>query len=198
MTTIALAQKVAGVLVLVAGVSLFTGCASTPYMGADQRVFLELKHQRQDVNLCVPTSASMILAYYRDDWDPKYLKSIATPPDSTFPGTYGRDMVSGMRKLGYRWEEGCFSTGSFGFQRGLPELKRSVFDRRPVMVGLYDPPVGHYVVLVGFDDAKRELTFMDPGQPYPGLRTMSEEEFRSVWRENIVNYRCAIFTRPRK
>lgn len=204
MTTIALTPKLAIVLVLAACVFLFAGCASIPNAGdaADQRVFLELKHQRQGTDLCVPTSASMILAYYGEDRSPNYLKSIATKsiasrPGYVFPGTYGKDMVSGLRKLGYRWEEGCFSTDAAGFRQGLSELKRSVRDFRPVMVGLFDPPIGHVVVLVGIDDAKRNLTFIDPNKPSPGLRTMREEDFRRNWRENIVNSRCAIFTRPK-
>ena len=175
-------------------------CASTQTTGstAPPNVFLQLKHQKQDINLCVPTAASMVLEYYGENRDPKYLKSIATPPGSTFPGTYMKDMVAGVRKLGYRWEQECFSTDGAGFLQGLPKLKRSVLDRRPVMVGVYDPPIGHVVVLVGVDDAKKELTFLDSNKPYPGLWTVTEDRFRTMWRENIVNSRCAIISRPRK
>jgi hypothetical protein len=108
-----------------------------------------------------------------------------------------RDMVDGVSKLGFRWEEQCFGVDDAGFQAGLPKLKRSVIDRRPVIVGLHDPPIGHVVVLVGFDETRRQLTFLDPNESVPGLRAMTEDAFRLLWREDIVDSRCAIFTRPR-
>jgi hypothetical protein len=140
----------------------------------------------------------MILGYYGEDRDPQYLKSIASPPGSTFPGTYFKDMVAGMRKLGYRWEEECFSNDGPGFREGIRKVKRSVVDRRPVMVDIWSPPIGHTVVVVGVDERAKKLTFLDPNANAPGLWTASEETFKSVWHSNVANYRCAVFTRPKK
>ena len=200
MTTIALTPKLAIVLVLAACVFLFAGCASIPNAGdaADQRVFLELKHQRQGTDLCVPTSASMILAYYGEERDPQWLQSISTPKGSTFKGAYPVDMVRGMGKLGYRWDLVCYVNDPNGYSNGISRLKWNLRHQRPVMVGFSNPPLGHVVVLVGLDSEKSQLTFLDPDRPYPGLVTMSEERFREAWHEKISPYRCAIFTRPKE
>jgi hypothetical protein len=162
-----------------------------------ERTFLRVSHQRQDVNLCVPTSAAMILAYYGEEREPAYLKSLATPPESTFAGTYFKDMVNGVGKLGYSWRLECFSPDQEGFRAGVPKLKKAVFEGHPVMVGMYEPPIGHTVVMVGYDEASKELSFIDPYHDSPGLRTMDEDDFRIFWRENIAQVRCAVFTAPR-
>jgi ABC-type bacteriocin/lantibiotic exporter with double-glycine peptidase domain len=173
-----------------------SGCASEP-SAAGEKVLLALEHQRQELNQCIPTDASMILAFYGEKHDPAYLKELATPPDSAFPGTYMKDMVAGAQKLGYRWDQRCFSNDAAGFEDGLAKLKESIRSRQPVIVGLPDAPIGHSVVLVGIDGGRSRLTFMDSSRAYPGLRSMSEEKFASTWRERSVNLRCAIFTRPR-
>jgi len=139
----------------------------------------------------------MILAYYGDRRDPAYLKSLAALPGSEFPGTYYKDMVAGLGKIGYRWQEECFPVDADGFATGLHKLKRSVLEDHPVIVSLFDPPIGHTVVLVGFDEASQELTFLDPNETAPGLRTIPVEELRVFWREHAIKYRCAVFTSPK-
>jgi hypothetical protein len=140
----------------------------------------------------------MIIDYYGDRHSPQELKALATPPGSTFPGTYMDDLVRGVATLGYSWQTRCFSTDDPGFEAGLSELRRNVAQNHPVMVGLHDPPIGHVVVLVGFSDSGRQLAFIDPNEPFPGRRSMNEREFQRIWHEDIVDLRCAIFTRPRE
>jgi hypothetical protein len=160
---------------------------------------LRLEHQRQGPNLCLPTCASMILEYYGERHDPRTLKAMATPAGSTFPGTYVDDLRAALARLGYQWESRCFTQDAAGYAEGLPRLKREVFEGYPVMVGLHDPPIGHVVVLVGYDEGTHELTFVDPNQDAPGLVTMDEDDFRLYWREDILaGHRCATFTRPKK
>jgi hypothetical protein len=174
------------------------GCASRQTVRTPAHTFLRVEHQRQEPNLCLPTSTSMILDYYGEKRDPKVLKAMATPPGSTFAGTYADDMLVALRRLGYSWRVQCFPQNAAGYAMGLPQLKRSVLDGHPVMVGLHRPPIGHVVVMVGFDEPSHELTFVDPGEDAsPGLITMDEDDFRLYWRDDIVNARCATFTRPK-
>ena len=140
----------------------------------------------------------MILDYYGEKHDPRALKAMATPPGSTFPGTYADDLRAAVHKLGYEWQTECFSQDGAGFAKGLPRLKRDVLEGHPVMVGIHRPPIGHVVVLVGFDETTHELSFVDPGQYAPGIMTMDEDDFRLYWREDILTGRCATFTRPKR
>ena len=44
---------------------------------ARQSAWIPLRHQRQELNLCAPTSASMILEYFGDSLSPREIKALS-------------------------------------------------------------------------------------------------------------------------
>jgi hypothetical protein len=173
--------------------------AGTDSAGARKpgRVLLPVKHQPQLPFLCVPTSASMALEFYGAHVSPVRLKALATPPDSKFQGTYFRDMVRAMRALGYPWSERDYAVNRQGFAAGLRRITASLDRGRPVLVDLRIPPVGHTVLVTGYDRKKRKLVYVDPAAPAPGRVTVSFARFKKMWRSVIANCRAAIYTAPK-
>ena len=107
-------------------------------------------------------------------------------------------MIRGVGRIGYNWFEQCFTVDEQGFWEGYAALRDSVSRGRPVLVGLFKPPIGHTVVFAGHDESAEEVYLVDPAIPTPGRRVLSLREFKRIWRENIVDLRCGIFTRPKK
>src|SRR4051812_44760688 len=75
---------------------------------------LDVPHIRQEPELCVPTAAAMVLAFYGDPQPPRRLKALAggrTYVDASFNDftmTLYRDLVRGLKTLGYDWREETF------------------------------------------------------------------------------------------
>src|SRR5262245_27895594 len=101
------------VVVLLLLTLLTLGACSTPPPApvvSERRVYIPIDRIHQEANLCVPTSAAMVLAYFGDPRSPRELKAYSRgrdydpkEPFNDFTQTYYRDMVAGMRKAGYSW-----------------------------------------------------------------------------------------------
>jgi len=166
-------------------------------------VFLELPHIRQEPWLCVPTAAAMVLSYYGDPQSPRKLKLLSrgqaydpAEPFDDFTFTWWRDLVAGLRGLGYGWRETGFSNDERGFRAGLEAIRASLREGDPVLldVALYK---SHTFVVVGFDDERQLVYINDPNLPAPGLRRLSYEQLESIWNglSYDVDARPALFTR---
>lgn len=160
------------------------------------RVIIPMQHQRQTLNMCVPTCAAMAFDVYDVEFTPVELKRLATPPDSTFEGTYFRDMTRAAQDLGYPWRMVDFPTSDEGGREAIAELRKSLDEGRPVLVDLNVPPVGHTVLVNGYDGFLGTILYVDPNTPAPGQRELSEKEFDTIWRSVISDVRGAIFTAP--
>jgi hypothetical protein len=91
-----------------------------------------MRHQRQEPNLCVPTSASIILDYFGESLSPREIKALAlnkpyAPGDhfTDFTITLFRDLIAGLARRGYVWRERDYTNNSRGLKRGLVEIERS-------------------------------------------------------------------------
>lgn len=175
-------------------------------VNTEGRVFLRLPHLQQETNLCVPASAAMVLSYFNDPQSPRRLKALSRGKDyspgepfTDFTRTWWRDLLSGMDRLGYDWWEQVFTNDAAGFRVGLDAIKTSLRLENPVLVdvALYG---SHTFVIVGFDEAAKQVLISDPSLPDPGLRTLTFEQLRSIW--NGVSYglnaRPALFTRRKR
>ncbi|WP_442510126.1 transglutaminase domain-containing protein [Novipirellula sp. SH528] len=162
-------------------------------------VFLPLVHVRQAERLCAPTSASMVLLRYGMRVPPQQIKqlanSVATDPD--FPGTYFKDLVDGLEKLGVVWTRQHFKTDASGFAEGLAVIEKSLREGRPVLVDTFVPPDGHTVVINGLDPNRQLISIVDPFIAAPGLRSVTYAEFEQLWRSAISDVRGCILTAPR-
>ncbi|HEY6170994.1 MAG TPA: C39 family peptidase [Candidatus Kapabacteria bacterium] len=160
--------------------------------------YIQVIHKEQAVNMCVPTSASMILAYYGDkDISPQSLKQLSTPINSDFDGTYLRDLINGVRSLGYNWELRVFPVDSIGFENGFREIRQTLDNGNPILLSTSFPPIGHTLVMVGYDTIRREIFLVDPGIEAPGRRTLTYTKFNTIWHDDIADCRAFVLTKPK-
>lgn len=172
----------------------------------DTRVFLSVPHLKQEPNLCVPTSAAMVLSYFGDPHSPRELKVLSRgnrfDPSARFDDftiTWYRDLDRGLRTLGYSWRAQRFPNTARGFQQGLEAMRASLRKKNPVLVdvALYGT---HTFVIAGFDDAAKRVFIRDPNLPTPGLRILTYEQLESIW--NGLRYdldaRPSLFTQRKR
>jgi uncharacterized protein YvpB len=171
----------------------------------ERSLFLDVPHMRQEKNLCVPTSAAMVLQYYGDARSPRELKVRSrgweydpNKPFSDFTLTFYSDLLRGLQPLGYGWQVANYSTRHRGFTTGMEEIKQELRRGNPVLVdtSLYR---GHTFVVAGFDEEQELLFVVDPNLPRPGLRAIRYAQFEQIWNSRDVGFdgRGAIFTRPK-
>lgn len=168
--------------------------------------YIELSHQQQETNLCVPTSASMVLQRSGTTISPREIKMLSSNKRQRrnqefddFTATMFSDLIAGLSKVGVRWEQRTYRNHKYGFRDGLEELKVSLDDGWPVLAdtSLYG---GHTFVVVGYDEAKQQIIAVDPAIPAPGLRAISYDDFEDIWNSRGVGFngRGAVFTSSKR
>ena len=139
----------------------------------------------------------MVLAYFGDEYSPDSLKRLANP-NPNFAGTFYVDMISGLQKIGYHWETKGFALDHLGFERGLQAIRVEINARRPVLISTSSPPVGHTMIVSGYDDALQLVELMNPNWPAPGEGTMSYAKLERIWHDDFQhNDRWILITRPK-
>ncbi len=167
--------------------------------------YINLVHQRQEKNLCVPTSASMVLHHFGKPTSPRELKSLTrqkvyNPADEfrDFTITFFDDLIAGVSSLGFKWRIQSYTTDPKGASTGLSDIKKSIDEGNPVLIdtSLYR---SHTFVVSGYDDAAEFLIVIDPNIPAPGIRLISYQIIEQIWDSRSVgfNNRAAIFTSPK-
>jgi len=164
--------------------------------------FIALRHLRQEPYLCVPTSATMVLARDGVATSPREVKALADGrayhPGEVFhyrKYTFFEELIKGLSKLGCAWRLDCYALDARGFEAGLKQIKAALDRGEPPLVdtSLYGD---HTMAVCGYDDAKGRIIFMDPNIPDPGLRTLTYSQFERIWNSNGVNchYRAVVLT----
>ncbi len=172
-----------------------TALALVCLTGCEQRsahhVELAVPHIAQETLLCVPTSAAVVLAYYGDRQEPRRLKALSrgrtydpAAPFDDFSITLFSDLKRGLSTLGYDWTDIAFAETPAGYAEGLRVIEEELRAGRPVMVDITIDGLGHTVVARGFDDQKRQLYFVDPARPAPGVVTVAYDQFETLWNEH--------------
>ncbi len=168
---------------------------------AGQSAWIPLRHQRQEYDLCVPTSASIILDYFGDSISPRAIKALTrnkpyAPGDdfTDFTITYFRDLIAGLALRGYAWHEKTYGNNSRGLKQGLSEIERFLDTGVPVMI---DTSIteGHTFVVAGYSIPNQTLLAVDPGEPFPGIRAVGFVELDRIWNSRAVGFngRAAVF-----
>jgi hypothetical protein len=175
--------------------------ATEPWDGA-----LDVPHIRQETNLCVPTSAAMVLAFYGDPRPPRLIKALTRDRPyvpaafDDFTITYFRDLDRGLKALGYDWREVTYPVTHEGFLRGLSRLETETLAGHPVLVDVtLNPRESHTFVVAGVDRANGIILAVDPNTPAPGRRRMTFEALEASWNEsaNGLDFRSLVTTRPK-
>jgi hypothetical protein len=169
--------------------------------------WIPVRHQRQETNLCVPTSASMILDYFGDSLSPREIKVLsrgqAYEPDASFTDfniTFFRDLINGLARRGYAWREKDYSPDATGLRKGLIDIERSLDTRIPVMIDTSPPEGPHTFVISGYSKRDHVYYAVDPSREAPGLRLVEATELASIWNSQGVgsNVRAAVFPRRKR
>jgi hypothetical protein len=180
-----------------------TPVPTPPPFGSSAQI--KLNHQRQESNLCVPTSASIALNKFGQNYTPRHIKVLTTgrmydpnKPFNDFTTTTYSSLVDGLRRVGIRWNVQVFANDANGFRQGMDKIKNSIKYGYPVLVSLaLGVNYGHCVVVSGFNDFTRTITYVDPALPAPGIRQASYDDFEKLaWNSFIshgMNSRTAVF-----
>jgi Peptidase_C39 like family len=178
-----------------------------------QSAWIPVSHQHQETNLCVPTSASIILNYFGQRVSPREIKELSMgrqySPDQPFDDftlTLFRDLISGLHTIGYSWKEFDYPDDPKGLRQGLAAIEHSLDAGIPVMIdstpirGPRFPVEGHTFVVAGYSVPQQVLYAVDPNRPAPGTRVISFQELESIWNSRSVNFdkRGAVFPQRRR
>src|SRR5262245_16056306 len=189
-------MRTAVIPVLLVTISV-TGAAAQEFVPPPNRTgesaWIPLKHQRQERNLCVPTSVSMILAYFGDPMSPREIKALSRnkpyDPDRPFTDftiTMWRDLVAGLERRGYRWRTLSYDYDGAGLMAGWMEITRSLDHRVPVTIDLSTSKGPHTLVVAGYSNAQQVLFTVDPSLAAPGIRKIGYLELGEVWTSRAV------------
>lgn len=175
---------------------------------AGRSAWLPLRHQLQETNLCVPTSASIILDYFGRQVSPREIKELSMgrhySPDKPFKDftiTLFSDLIWGLHGIGYSWKEKDYPDNLNGLQQGLTEIEHSLDAGIPVMIdttpvrGHTSSVAGHTFVVAGYSVSQQVFYVVDPNLPAPGTRVVAFQELESIWNSRSVNFdkRAAVF-----
>lgn len=168
----------------------------------DKSHWIPLIQIRQEKNLCVPTSAAIVLKNFGIDLSPREIKtwSRGIEYDSNanftdFTITFFSDLVVGLKRQNIFWNHKSFKNDLSGFKSGIAEIKDALEKNNPVIVdtSLYG---GHTFVIAGYDESRQIFTIIDPFLYAPGIREISYNTFQKIWNSTppTSSTRGAIFT----
>lgn len=159
-----------------------------PFVQAEY-VLIQVKHQRQETQQCVPTSASMMLASIGLNYPPRQIKlaTLRKPyygpstPFNYYTPTSFSGLPPSLKYLNiFNWR--CATYLSTELARGLTDIKNSLRRKYPVMLCLTeDTGYGHAVVVCGFDDKNLRLITSDPAIDSPGIRYIPYSQLDKRW-----------------
>jgi len=183
-----------------------TGKFTPPANIHDKGGYIELNHQLQERNLCVPTSASIVLQYFGQPATPRELKVLSRgkkyDPSKRFNDftlTMFNDLIAGISTLGITWQQVNWANNKAGAKLGLAEIRQEIDKSNPVLIdtSLYG---GHTFIVNGYDENEQNLIITDPNIPSPGVRVISYKDIEKIWNSRGVGYngRGAVFTAPRR
>jgi hypothetical protein len=183
------------ILAVVAVVTTLAASASdfvAPPQRAGESAWIELKHQRQERNLCVPTSASIVLSYFGDDVSPRELKALSErksyDPEARFTDftrMMFQDLIAGLERRGYRWRLESFENTDEGFWSGLRVTTESLDEHVPVIIATTTRRVGHAIVIAGYSRPLQTIYAVDPNIEAPGIRLIKFSELQAIWHSNV-------------
>lgn len=168
---------------------------------------LQVPYLKQEKNLCVPTCAAMVLAYYSKSIPAREIKVWSrgeeySPKDlfNDFTQTFFDQLISGLKKHDIIWQKKIFSNDEGGFLLGVKELKNQIDQGRPVIIDTSLSKNGHTLIISGYKQNATVFVATDPNLEKPGIREFSLADLKKVWSSKLTgtNDRGAILTNSGK
>lgn len=150
------------------------------------------------------TAAAMALQHFGSSATPREIKVLSRGKKydpaaefNDFTGTFFRDLLSAVSKLGFTWRNQAYPRTEAGAKSGLTDTRKSIDQGSPVLLDtlFYGD---HVVVAVGYDNAAQKLIIMDSNIPAPGIRIISYKHFEEIWNSSSFNGRACVFTAPKR
>lgn len=151
-----------------------TAPSTTTASAAPKKIEERLKLKKvpmvvQKESYCVPASAAMIAGYHDLKTDQDEIAKLSSKDSVNSNGTYTRDMILAMQKLGFDCHPLYFNFENEDWQvlekEVLPFIRRQLTENGPLFV-TFKPGVfgeaGHGCVITGYDDRKEELYIHNP------------------------------------
>jgi uncharacterized protein YvpB len=168
--------------------------------------YIPLIHQRQEPNLCVPTSASMVLRYYGSSASPREIKTLSrglpfdpSKPFNDYTMTYFKDLIQGVGRLGYTWQLRGYANTDAGVASGLSDIRQAIDRGNPVLIDttLYG---GHTFAVTGYDESNQTLYGIDPNISSDLMRVLRYSDVAKIWNSSGAgsSSRWAVFTEGRR
>lgn len=196
-------------IALAALVAAASGAADPPFAPppnlAGQSAWIPLRHQSQELNMCVPTSASIVLDYFGDPIGPREIKTLSRKREyvpggefNDFTETFFPDLLAGLARRGYHWREKNYPQTNGGFDRGVTDVERSLDAGIPVIIAT-TLGIGHVYIVAGYWKAKGLVYVMDPGSEAPGIRAVRFSDLIWIWKDGEApsDRRWAVFPERR-
>ena len=154
-----------------------------------ESILIPIKHQRQEMQQCVPTSASMMLEKVGLNYPPRQIKlaTLGKPyygpstPFNYYTPTSFSGLPPSLKYLNiFSWR--CATYRSTELSNGLIDIKNSIRKNYPVMMCITEEAgYGHALVICGFDDKNLRLIASDPAIDSPGIRYISYANIDKIW-----------------
>ena len=159
-----------------------------------QYAYLEIMHEHQRPNLCLPTCVAMTMNYYGDGKTQYTLKRLSNEHKDIFSGTSFEEIQDGIKKIGYTWDRWKWHNDSAGFHNAIDAIEQSLDYGKPVIVSIKVPLVEyrrnryHALLAFGYDAKEHEIFILDPARQFPGKRHITFDELREMWDEDGALY----------
>ncbi|HZK76525.1 MAG TPA: C39 family peptidase [Candidatus Kapabacteria bacterium] len=179
--------------------------------------YLEIMHERQSPDLCLPTCVAMAMNYYGTAKSQWTVKRLSNEHKDLFSGTTLEEICQGIKPLGYTWDRWQWPGDSNGFLNAIHAVEQSLDNGKPVVLEILQHVlpqqpngnglpgrrrfyrnrshvmgVGHALLAFGYDTSSQELFVMDPAMDFPGKRYLSFDELRELWSRD--DHYHALFT----
>jgi hypothetical protein len=164
--------------------------------------YLDIMHEQQSPDLCLPTCVSMAMNFYGEGKSQWTVKRLSNEHKALFSGTSFEEIQHGIKPLGYTWDRWQWHGDSIGFRHAVSAVEQSLDNGKPVIfevrvqffAGTPDyvntpsfgssrsQQAGHALLAFGYDNKAKQIFVMDPAMPFPGKRYISFDELQSMWR----------------
>lgn len=156
-------KKSTGFTLIVAGIFvLLSPVCPSAFGDLKPKVMLDLKHQVQGPNMCVPTSAAIVMNYYGVTADPAKIMQLGG--GSQKDGMAAEALTKALKNWEFNWPTETYRVDSAGFKRGLKDILTELSADRPVLIHIHSRNrtiLSHIVTLIGYDIKRQEVYYLD-------------------------------------
>lgn len=175
-----------------------------------RKIIKEVPYVKQKKNYCAPAAATMLLKYYGAEVDQTLLAQLSSGQSVNHQGTSLIHLNQSIRKMGYETNLLDLNTASDRTSQAksqkafrtntIPVIKMRIKEDKPVLYSIMKTgwPASHLILIIGYDDNKKIIYYMDPDLSRSKIHKASYKAFSSYG--NILGgkeyYQPALLVEP--